>query len=108
MHNPQRGGARQRNKVTPRRAQEELGVLYHEGEVVLQDYAQAAVWYRKAAEQGDPDAQVALGSLYDTGLDVPPDHAQAASWYRKAAEQGDAKGQCELGTAYQRDLGCVI
>ena len=33
-----------------------VGYLYCEGLGVAQDYAQAAIWYRKAAEQGDPGA----------------------------------------------------
>src|SRR5277367_6141684 len=38
-------------------AQLGLGVMYANGQGVPQDYAQAVVWYRKAAEQGDADAQ---------------------------------------------------
>jgi hypothetical protein len=63
-------------------------------------YTQAAFWYRKAAEQGDADAQDALGDLYDKGQGVPQDYAQAALWYRKAAEQGLAEAQLGLGTLY--------
>src|SRR5271166_6632222 len=35
-------------------AQLGLGVMYANGHGVPQDYAQAVVWYRKAAEQGTP------------------------------------------------------
>lgn len=38
-----------------------LGVRYEQGKGVPQDYAQAAAWYRKAAEQGDATAQYYLG-----------------------------------------------
>ena len=34
-------------------AQVNLGVMYDHGKGVPQDYAQAAAWYRKAADQGD-------------------------------------------------------
>ncbi len=61
------------------------------------DYASQAYWYRKAAEQGDMDAQHLLGCLYDLGLGVPEDLKQAAYWYRKAAEQGHAEAQYNLG-----------
>ncbi len=67
---------------------------------VPQDYAQAASWYRKAADQGDADAQAKLGSLYYTGHGVPQDYAQAASWIRKAADQGDADAQAKLAALY--------
>jgi TPR repeat protein len=66
-------------------------------------YAQAAFWYRKAAEQGSADAQDALGDLYNSGQGVRQDYAQAALWYRKAAEQGNDEAQDALGDLY--DLG---
>jgi curved DNA-binding protein CbpA len=37
-------------------AQNNLGVLYENGQGIARDYTQAAYWYRKAAEQGDVDA----------------------------------------------------
>ena len=45
---------------------------------------------RKAAEQGDAEAQTRLAYFYDTGRGVPKDYGQALIWYRKAADQGDA------------------
>ena len=48
-------------------------------------YAQAALWYRKAAEQGNADAQLSLGYLYDDGQGVPQDYAEAYFWYYLAA-----------------------
>lgn len=56
-----------------------LGILYHNGQGVAQDYAQAAVWFRKAANQGDADAQSNLGSAYSNGQGVPQDVAQGSS-----------------------------
>jgi len=53
---------------------------------VSKDYAQAAVWYRKAAERGDAGSQFDLGTLYDKGQGVPQNYSEAAGWYRKAAE----------------------
>ena len=51
------------------------------------DYAEAVKWYRKAAEQGDAEAQFNLGLMYADGEGVPKDYAEAVKWYRKAAEQ---------------------
>lgn len=48
------------------------------------DYAEAASWYRKAADQGYSPAQTSLGSLYERGLGVQKDKAEALDWYRKA------------------------
>jgi TPR repeat protein len=70
-------------------------------------HTQAAFWYRKAAEQGDADAQNSLGYLYSEGQGVPQDYAQAALWYRKAAEQGDAVAQTNLGNLYYDGQGVL-
>ncbi|MCG3776408.1 MAG: Secretory immunoglobulin A-binding protein EsiB [Nitrospira sp.] len=70
-----------------------------------QDYAQAAAWYRKAAEQGVAQTQCILGFSYAEGQGVPQDDAQAAAWYRKAAEQGFAGAQHNLGLMYAEGQG---
>ncbi len=72
---------------------------------VPQDYTEAARWYRKAADQGDADAQFTLGRMYGKGEGVAQDHEEAAKWSRKAAEQGHAGGQNNLGVACQFGLG---
>jgi TPR repeat protein len=82
-----------------------LGYLYRDGEGVSQNYTETAFWYRKAAEQGDTDAQKMLGILYSNGQGVPQDYVQAALWYRKAAEQGNAQAQRMLGLAYGAGMG---
>jgi len=47
---------------------------------VPQDYTQAAIWYRRAAEQGHSGAQYELGLLYDKGQGVPVNIIQAEKW----------------------------
>jgi uncharacterized protein len=86
-------------------AQNNLGVMYDQGQGVPQDYAQALHWYRQAAKQGHAGAQYNLGVLYHHGRGVPQDYAQAIQWYRKAAEQGDADAQYNLGVLYQEGGG---
>ena len=54
---------------------------YTSGEGVPQGDAEAAKWWRKAAEQGNAGAQQSLGSQ---------DYPEAVRWYGLAAEQGDA------------------
>ena len=70
-------------------AQFELGFIYAEGRGVAQDYAQARVWWEKAATQGHVDAQYNLGNFYNDGRGVPQDFAKAREWYEKAAAQED-------------------
>ena len=69
------------------------------------DYPQAAIWFRKAAEQGLPEVQTNLGVLYEEGRGVPRDYVLAATWYRKAAEQSYAEAQANLGFAYGKGHG---
>lgn len=50
---------------------------------------------RKAAEQGEADAQYRLGTCYANGDGVETNEAEALKWYHNAAEQGHegAKGR---------------
>ena len=66
---------------------------------------EAVKWYRKAAEQGDANAQNSLGVMYYKGEGVPRDHQEAVKWYRKAAEQGHAGAQFNLGLMYHQGEG---
>jgi hypothetical protein len=50
------------------------------------DYAEAANWFRSAAEQGYPRAQYELGQLYEKGLGVIQDYVQAHTWMTLALE----------------------
>ena len=85
-------------------AQCSLGGMYEDGKGVPQDYAQAALWYRKAAEQGDANAQVLLGFLYREGHGVPQDDAQATAWFHKADEQGNAVARLDLYILYAGEM----
>ena len=58
------------------------------GDGVEPDPEEALNWYRKAAEQGVPEAQIALGDVYATGRGVAVDHDEARRWFDKAAGQG--------------------
>ncbi len=46
----------------------------------VQNYAGAAKWFRRAADQGHANAQAVLGSLYAVGLGVPKDFVNAYAW----------------------------
>jgi alpha/beta superfamily hydrolase/outer membrane lipoprotein-sorting protein len=69
------------------------------------DFAVAAQWWRKPAEQGYAPAQHNLGVLYLRGQGVPQDDAIAAQWFRQAAEQGYAPAQTNLGGLYDQGRG---
>jgi len=74
-------------------AQWNLGQRYDLGEGVLQDYAQAASWFRQAAEQGHADGQVSLGVIYADGRGVPQDVVEAHKWRNLAASRASAENQ---------------
>ena len=84
------------------KSQVELGLRYDKAAGVLKDRAEAAKWYRKAAEQNYAPAQNNLGLCYEHGEGVAADRVQAMKWYRKAAEQNDADAQFNLGMCYER------
>jgi hypothetical protein len=72
-----------------------------EAEATAHDLAQAAAWYKKAADQNSIAGELHLAVLYrDGGKGFPRDVTQAAAWYRKAADQGDAGAQGTLGMLY--------
>lgn len=82
-------------------AQNRLGTWYQNGTYGSTDLAQAAHWYRLAADQGNAYAQNNLGVLYYRGAGVARDQTQAVYWYAKAAEQGHGWAQANLAWAYQ-------
>src|SRR5207253_4849315 len=63
------------------------------------------MWYRKAAEKGNPQAQLNLGIHCEQGQGVEQEDAVALGWYSKAAEQGYAAAEVALGNMYHRGRG---
>ena len=62
-----------------------FGLRYDRGEGVAQNYTYAAYWYRRAAADGDPRAQLALAIYYGSGFGVPRDLVVAYAWADIAA-----------------------
>ena len=69
------------------------------------NYKQAFYWYKKAAEQGDAQAQYNIGGMYYTGRGVFQNYKQAFYYYKKAAEQENAKAQNSIGMMYAEGQG---
>jgi len=72
------------------------GDVHRAGIGVKKDEAQAADWYRKAAELGEARAKSQLGYMYHTGAGVPKDEDAAVAWYCKAAAQGHSRALANL------------
>ena len=62
--------------------------MYKKGRGVPKDFAQAADWYRKAAEQGHAWAQYVLGGLYKNGEGVTQDYECAYVWLSLSIKNG--------------------
>jgi TPR repeat protein len=77
-------------------AQNRIGDAYLAGVGIAEDHAEAATWYKKAAEQGNSEAQYKLALLVDPGDGVTRDGAGAVELIRKAASQGNADAKKRL------------
>lgn len=69
-------------------AQYQLGSLYLSGKGTLQDFEEAAKWFKSAAEQNHAPAQYELGLLYHNGLGVDLDNEKSYMWLNLAAAAG--------------------
>src|SRR5205823_709105 len=69
------------------------------------NHAEAITWYRRAAQQGDVNAQHNLGNMYESGQGVPQDYAEAVAWFQKAADKGHPMAQANLGVMYELGHG---
>ncbi|TAL27103.1 MAG: DUF4034 domain-containing protein [Alphaproteobacteria bacterium] len=90
-------------------AQYHLGSCYEWGKGVRPDNSQALIWYQKAADQGDTNAQIGLGRLYSSKAAMnnsPQEMDVAIMWYQKAADQGDPNG-AKLVEQARRDKATV-
>lgn len=68
------------------KAQHRIGYYYHTGQHLDKDLAQAAIWYKKAAEQDLVKAQYAYGRVMAFEKEGPKDYAAALPWFIKASK----------------------
>ena len=68
-------------------------------------WAEAARWYKRSAEQGDPSAKVGLALAYYRGQGVPRNRVRAFRLMLAAARTGDAVAHHNVGVMYQRGNG---
>ena len=83
------------------RGQVLYGLCFFYGHGVDKDYAIAAQWFEKAAEQGDAQGEFSIGQSYL----IEEDHEKAVEWITKSAEQGNAQGQFNVGYCYLNGQG---
>ena len=86
-------------------AQVQVGYLYEVGDGLPQNNAEAARWYARAADLGNPQAACNLGHLYEAGTGVDEDWVTAAKWYRKSADQHNRRCEASMARAYRFGIG---
>jgi TPR repeat protein len=86
-------------------AQFELGSRFNYGRNAPKNNTEALNWLRRAAKNGQPDAQRLLAVKLYNGYDVAVDHDEALLWAQRLAESGDAPGQLMLGNMYANGEG---
>lgn len=74
-----------------------------------EDFRDAVIfWYGKAADLGQPAAQVKMGDAYRLGFGVLQDYKIALSWYIKSAAQEYEQAYLILGMMYKNGLGVAV
>ena len=73
----------------------------------VQNYAGAARWFRRAADQGHTNAQAVLGSLYAVGLGVPKDFVNAYVWVSLALPRLEGRMR-DRAVALQDELRALM
>jgi len=81
------------------KGQSALGQIYEKGYYVDVDMNEAIVWYKKAAQQGDVDAQLSLVYIYRNIEDVK-DNKEAHKIFLQLARTGNLYAQKTLGYSY--------
>jgi TPR repeat protein len=86
-------------------AQNNLGMMYYNGQGVPKDQAEAVRLCRKAADQNNRFGLRNLAFMYQHGEGIAKDLTEAARLYRKAADQDDAYAQLRLAEMYESGEG---
>ncbi|KAK9720930.1 hypothetical protein K7432_003804 [Basidiobolus ranarum] len=90
-------------------SQFKLGSCYEYGTITCPvDPRRSIAWYTRAAEQGDPEAELALSGWYLTGAEaiLKQSDTEAYLWARKAADKGLAKAEYAVG--YYSEVGIGV
>ena len=86
-------------------AERDLGLAYRRGQVGPVNAEAARLWLRKAADQGDTEAEYQLSEMYFGEYGITPDRAQALEWLTRAANAGNGKAEAQLYSLYRARAG---
>ena len=76
-----------------------------EGFYDKKDYANALIYFKRAANLNNSIALYYLGFMYDMGYGVPKDYKKAFKYYKQSADLGYVLGINNLGVLYYYGLG---
>ena len=66
-------------------------------------------WYKKSAEQKNPEALFRVGMAYKDGDgNEPVDYARMIEYFTEAAQAGHSDAQYQLGYSYENGIGVPI
>jgi hypothetical protein len=86
-------------------AQNRVGEIYMYGRGVPRNTIEAAQWFLKASENGNPFAPNHLAVLYANGDGVEQSWQEAAKWLKVSAKRGYYLAQKNLAVAYEEGNG---
>lgn len=82
-----------------------LGLERSSGANITKDPGLAAAYFKKAAEQGDPEGQALYAEALLRGEGVRGDATEAVDWLNKAIGQGHVESMVSMGAAYSNGWG---
>jgi localization factor PodJL len=78
----------------------EIGTRFTEGRGLKTDPAEAATWYKLAADRGLAPAQYRMANMFEKGTGVERNLGEAVRYYQLAAEAGNASAMHNLAVLY--------
>ena len=89
-------------------SQHRLGMAFEYGQLGYRIEPKASIhWYRRAADQGYPEAELAMSGWFLTGAEgvLPQSDTEAYLWARRAAEQGLLKAIYAIAYYSENGIG---
>lgn len=87
------------------KSQFDLGMIYHSGSGVQQDYKKAVEWYEKAAAAGDAESEYNLCMIHIGGQLGSRDYEKGFKYCESAAFKGHALALWKLSMMYSAGVG---
>jgi TPR repeat protein len=89
-------------------ADNNIGIIFSNGDGVPKDDTEAFKWYLRGAERGYAKAQHNLALCYEKGEGVIRNNQLAFEWMLRSAQQNDRKALFCVGNYYQNGIGTPV